>query len=63
MKNLRALAIAGMAVVAFPSLLVAQSGQELMRRALDAQAERLAGIENLTIVQEVMGMDAIPYLG
>lgn len=57
MKIFRALTVAGMAAVVVPSLLVAQSGQELMRRALDAQADRLAGIENLTIVQEVMGME------
>jgi hypothetical protein len=57
MKTLRALSILVLAVLAVPSLLSAQSGPELMRNALSAQADRLAGIENVTIVQEVMGME------
>jgi len=57
MKTFRALTLAGMAFMALPSLLQAQSGASLMRNALEAQADRLSGIENVTITQEVMGME------
>lgn len=40
----------------------AQSGTDLMRRAMEKQAERLAGVENVTITQEVMGMEMVMYM-
>lgn len=45
-----------------PGSLAGQSAGEIMRRALDAQVERLAGIENVTITQEVMGMETSMYM-
>ena len=44
-------------VMVLPLQAQAQSAQELMQAAVEAQTERLAGIENVTIVQEVMGME------
>jgi len=46
----------------FPTSAVAQDAQALMRRAMDAQAERLAGVENVTVVQETMGMEMSMYM-
>ena len=40
----------------------AQDAQALMRRAMEAQVERLAGVENVTIVQETMGMEMSMYM-
>jgi hypothetical protein len=40
----------------------AQEAEALMRRAMEAQAERLAGVENVTIVQETMGMEMSMYM-
>lgn len=57
MKTLRTLTV-GLALLTLPSCLLAQSGPEIMRNALEAQADRLAGVENVTIVQEVMGMES-----
>ena len=45
-----------------PIPLQAQDAAQIMRRALEVQAERLAGIENLTIIQEVMGMETSVYM-
>ena len=46
----------------FPQLTRAQDAADLMRRAMAAQEERLAGVENLTIVQEMMGMEMSMYM-
>lgn len=48
--------------ITLPLPLAAQSGPELMRRAAAAHEERLAGVENVTIVQEMMGMEATLYM-
>jgi len=45
-----------------PFPLAAQSGPDLMRRAAAAHEERLAGVENVTIVQDMMGMEATLYM-
>jgi len=47
---------------ALPAGLQAQSAAEIMQRAVEAQAERLSGIENITLVQEVMGMETSMYM-
>ena len=52
----------GFALGTLPSLAGAQSGSEIMRQALDAQAERLSSIENITLTQEVMGMETTLYM-
>lgn len=46
----------------FPGMMAGQSAADLMRRALDAQVERLSGIENVTVTQEVMGMETTMYM-
>jgi len=51
-----------LAAVVIPAALSGQDAADLMRRALDAQVERLAGIENVTIVQDVMGMETTMYM-
>ncbi|MGD2120101.1 MAG: hypothetical protein PVJ76_00080 [Gemmatimonadota bacterium] len=58
--GLVALAVPFLAI--FPGSIVAQDAQALMRRAMEAQAERLAGVENVTIVQETMGMEMSMYM-
>jgi hypothetical protein len=45
-----------------PTGLTAQSASDIMRRAVEAQEERLAGVENVTLVQEVMGMETSMYM-
>jgi hypothetical protein len=52
--------LAGLSVLPGPAW--AQDAAELLRRAAAAQSERLAGVENLTIVQEVMGAEMTMYL-
>lgn len=56
MKTLRS-ALLFLAVLFSPAMGMAQSGPDLMQAALDAQSDRLSGIQNVTIVQEVMGME------
>ena len=60
-KVFRALALVG-ALTLLPSLAQGQDAADLMRRAIAAQGERLSGVENVTIVQEVMGMEMILYM-
>jgi len=55
-----ALLLAGLAVL--PQATLGQDAADLMRRAMAAQAERLSGVENVTIVQEVMGMEMSMYM-
>ena len=45
-----------------PGGMWAQDAADLMRQAIAAQAERLAGVENLTIVQDMMGMEVTMYM-
>ena len=52
----------GLALALLPTLALGQTAAEIMERALEAQAERLSGIENITIVQEVMGMETAMYM-
>lgn len=47
---------------ALPLPVAAQSGPDLMRRAAAAHEERLSGVENVTIVQEMMGMETTLYM-
>jgi hypothetical protein len=49
-------------LAAAPTAIQAQSGADLMKRAMDKQAERLAGVENVTITQDVMGMELVMYM-
>ena len=49
-------------LAALPGLASAQSAADIMRRALAVQAERLAGVENVTIVQDMMGMEMTTYM-
>jgi hypothetical protein len=51
-----------MSVVTFPALAGAQNAADLMRRAISAQADRLSGVRDVTIVQEVMGMELSMYM-
>jgi hypothetical protein len=44
-------------LVALPLQAGAQNARDLMQAAWESQIERLAGVENVTIVQEVMGME------
>lgn len=57
MKPLRTSALLLAVLALCPATGLAQSGPDLMQAALDAQADRLSGIENVTIVQEVMGLE------
>jgi hypothetical protein len=45
-----------------PPPLAAQTGPDLMRRAAAAHEERLSGVENVTIVQDMMGMETTVYM-
>ena len=45
-----------------PAVSQAQDASGLMRRAVEAQAERLTGVENVTIVQDMMGMEMTMYM-
>ncbi len=49
-------------LAALPALVNAQDAADLMRRAVAAQAERLAGVNNVTIVQDMMGMEMTMYM-
>lgn len=55
-----ALVLATLAVA--PDAARAQSGADLFTRATDKQAERLKDVENVTIEQDVMGMNLILYM-
>jgi hypothetical protein len=45
-----------------PGLIQGQSAADIMRRGLDAQIDRLAGVENVRIVQDMMGMETSVYM-
>lgn len=47
---------------ALPVPVAAQSGPDLMRRAAAAHEARLSGVENVTIVQDMMGMETTLYM-
>ena len=49
-------------LVALPALANAQGAEDLLRRAVAAKAERLSGVEDVTIVQEMMGMETTMYM-
>ena len=49
-------------LAALPARTAAQDAADLMRRAVAAQAQRLANVENVTIVQEVLGMEMSMYM-
>ncbi len=49
-------------LAALPAIANAQTAAEWMSRAMAAQAERLAGVENVTIVQDMMGMEMTMYM-
>ena len=51
----RSVALALAVLAAFPVVANAQNAAEWMNQAMAAQAERLAGVENVTIVQDMMG--------
>lgn len=48
-------------VALLPSALHAQSGEEILRTALDRYQERMEGVDNYTVVQEVMGFESVTY--
>ncbi len=50
------------ALAAAPRPTEAQTGPDLIRRAIAAQAERLAGVDNVTLTQSLMGMDVTLYM-
>ena len=50
------------ALAALPHAGSGQDAADLMRRAIAAQGERLAAIENVTIVQDMMGMEMTMYM-
>lgn len=54
------LTLAVLALAAVPAK--AQSGSDIMNRAMAAQTERLAGVENITITQTTMGMAMVVYM-
>jgi len=58
-RSLPALGVVLLALV--PAGLAAQSGEEIMRTALDRYEERMQGVENYTVVQEVMGFESSTY--
>ncbi len=60
MPRWAALSVVGLAIL--PSATSGQDAADLMRRAMAAQAERLSGVENVTIVQETMGMEMSMYM-
>ena len=62
MKSMRAVSSAVVLFAALPGLLQGQSAAEIMRQALDAQIDRLAGVENVRIVQDMMGMETSVYM-
>jgi hypothetical protein len=66
MKMLRGFSRTNVLVLAIlaasPALAEAQDAADLMRRALAAQAERLSGVQNVTLVQETMGMGITVYM-
>lgn len=49
-------------LAALPSLANAQDAAGIMKRALSAQVERLASVDNLTVVQDMMGMEMTMYM-
>jgi hypothetical protein len=49
-------------LAALPSLANAQDAAGIMKRALAAQVERLASVDNLTVVQDMMGMEMTMYM-
>ena len=62
MKLMRPLLSTFVLSVALPSLIQGQSAADIMRNALDAQIDRLAGVENVRIVQDIMGMETSVYM-
>ena len=62
MMAVRFTVLALVALVLAPGALCAQNAAQLMQQMMDKQAERLAGVENLTIIQEVMGMETTAYM-
>jgi hypothetical protein len=62
MKLMRPILSALVLSAALPGLMQGQSAAEIMRQALDAQVDRLAGVENVRIVQDIMGMETSVYM-
>lgn len=49
------------ALLSAPSALASQSGEEVLRTLLERYEERMAGVENYTVVQEAMGFSSSTY--
>ncbi len=47
---------------AIPVEVEAQNGADIMARAMEAQAERLSGVNNITVTQNAMGMDMTHFM-
>ncbi len=61
-KLFRTAVLALAVLAALPALANAQDTEDVMRRAMAAQARRLAGVDNVTIVQDMMGMEMTTYM-
>lgn len=59
---LAAFALSLTAVATLPSPANGQSAADLMRGAMDAQAARLAGVNDVTLTQDIMGMSVGVYM-
>jgi hypothetical protein len=58
----RTMVLALAVFAALPALAHAQDAADFMRRAVAAQAERLARVDNVTIVQDMMGVESTMYM-
>lgn len=56
------IALGAGALALAPGTAQAQSAQEILGRALEANSRRLAGIDNLTVRQDAMGVSTTTYL-
>lgn len=54
-------ALALAALLAAPAALEAQTGEEVLRTLLERYEQRMSGVENYTVVQEVMGFSSSTY--
>lgn len=60
-RHATTLVVVALLAPATPAALQAQSGEEIMRTALERYEERMQGVENYTVVQEVMGFESSTY--
>ncbi len=58
----RFLLAAALLTLPAPGRLHAQSAADIVRQASEAHAERLSRVENLTLTQEIMGIETVAYM-